>query len=195
MLKEKNSHPGFVITNAGLHISVDHPFLAASPDGLLHCACHGEVLIEVKCPFKHRLSTVRMAIEKDKDFCLAINESGELELKRTHPYYFQVQLQMLVCRAKLVFSSFTTVELVYIFISYDRPFAESLIPRSKLFFLNVVIPEMIGKYFTSTRYLATSMSSDAQFIPKAQYNPKIRSVIKRTVTTMFAFAICINPMP
>ena len=48
------------------YVSLDYPFVGASPDGIVHCECHAPRLIEVKCPFTHRgLST---------EFCLKFSE-------------------------------------------------------------------------------------------------------------------------
>ncbi|KAL1481489.1 hypothetical protein MTO96_034446 [Rhipicephalus appendiculatus] len=40
-------HIGFKCQVSGLHISTEHPFLAATPDGLVHCNCCGDGLLEV----------------------------------------------------------------------------------------------------------------------------------------------------
>ena len=42
-------------------------------------------LVEVKCPFKHRKSTIEEACN-DRSFCLANTDNGVM-LKRTHDYY------------------------------------------------------------------------------------------------------------
>lgn len=57
-------------------------FLGASPDGFVD----EDAIIEVKCPFSHRKSTVDM-IRSDKKYCLDEN----LKLKETHPYFHQIQ--------------------------------------------------------------------------------------------------------
>jgi hypothetical protein len=44
-------HINFLVKMSGLHIDVEHPFLAASPDGLTECDCCGKGLLEIKCPF------------------------------------------------------------------------------------------------------------------------------------------------
>lgn len=42
-----NIHVNFQCATAGLHISVDKPFLAATPDGLVTCSCCGDGVLEV----------------------------------------------------------------------------------------------------------------------------------------------------
>lgn len=39
---------------SGLHVDEIHPFLGASPDGLISCKCCGEGLIEIKCTYMHQ---------------------------------------------------------------------------------------------------------------------------------------------
>ena len=67
--------------------------MGASPDGFVNCKCCGKGDIEVKCPFcvKDGLlwkRTSRIYIEKNYEMW---------EFKRTHAYYFQVQLQIVAC--------------------------------------------------------------------------------------------------
>jgi hypothetical protein len=73
------------IKDCGLFISEQHPFLAASPDGMI-----GDFgLIEIKCPYTARELTPEEAIISKK-IKFAKLENGSLKLKRTHTYYFQV---------------------------------------------------------------------------------------------------------
>ena len=45
-------HVGVEFSRCGLTISVVHPFLGASRDGIISCSHHGKMLVEVKCPYK-----------------------------------------------------------------------------------------------------------------------------------------------
>lgn len=54
----------------------------------------------MKCPFKYKTDRIKQALDaQDKDFCLELAANG-LHLKRTHPYYSQVQTQIFVTSAK-----------------------------------------------------------------------------------------------
>ena len=46
----KNSHKGITYTDPGMTVFEDYPFLAATPDLEINCACHGPGLVEIKCP-------------------------------------------------------------------------------------------------------------------------------------------------
>ena len=79
------------VEQVGLIVKTSKPFLAASPDGLF--LKDGELcILEIKCPFtKKDANNV-----KDCDF---LTEQGYL--KKSHPYFCQVQMQMFVCNATL----------------------------------------------------------------------------------------------
>ena len=48
-------HDEFRYERAGLFINPAFPHLGTSPDGLVSCKCCGEGLVEIKCPYMHRL--------------------------------------------------------------------------------------------------------------------------------------------
>ena len=47
---EKN-HERLMILKAGLFVDCEKPYLGASPDGIIECACCGKGSLEVKRPF------------------------------------------------------------------------------------------------------------------------------------------------
>ncbi|KAK4014746.1 hypothetical protein OUZ56_027255 [Daphnia magna] len=130
LMEQRSWHTGFTISDAGLTISTDFPFLAASPDAHFNCPCHGKAVVEVKCPFKHANSVIRDAALQDLEFCLSLNQNGQLYMKRNHAYYHQVQFQMLVCRVNICFFIvYTKVDLVALRIRYDEKFCDSILPK------------------------------------------------------------------
>ena len=90
-MTERNAHPGFTIESAGFYISLTHGYIGASPDGIFKCPCCGKAVVELKCPFSHRDDMLLEAATNDNKFCLAADENGKLDLKKTHPYYAQVR--------------------------------------------------------------------------------------------------------
>ena len=62
-----------------MFVGTEFPFLGASPDGLMYVGVGGSALVEVKCPYKHRNSTIANAC-KDTDAC----KNRGLSLKTTH---------------------------------------------------------------------------------------------------------------
>uniref|UniRef100_G3MTW2 YqaJ viral recombinase domain-containing protein n=1 Tax=Amblyomma maculatum TaxID=34609 RepID=G3MTW2_AMBMU len=83
------------ISNTGLHIHGEYSFIAASPDRLV---TDGGIagLLEVKCPSSKAGQKVLDACS-DKAFCAEVI-NGEVCLKRTHAYFYQIQGQLGVTR-------------------------------------------------------------------------------------------------
>ena len=48
----KHEHKDQKIEEYGLIIDKEFPCLAASPDGVVTCTCHGKKLVEIKCSYK-----------------------------------------------------------------------------------------------------------------------------------------------
>ena len=94
--RHKSMHEGLAITESGLVINPQWPFIAASPDGVLNCKCHEKSVLEIKCPYTHQNEGIEAAACNDSNFCLQEHE-GTLCLDRNHAYYYQVQTQMFVC--------------------------------------------------------------------------------------------------
>ena len=47
----KSNHTDFSCKESGLVVSLNHPFIGASPDGVVHCECCGHGVMEIKCPY------------------------------------------------------------------------------------------------------------------------------------------------
>ena len=45
--KMVTNHKGLNITRSGVYVSLEHPFLGATPDGLVECACCGKGVVEL----------------------------------------------------------------------------------------------------------------------------------------------------
>ena len=86
--------------------------LTAVNHGLV--AVNGEKhLVEIKCPYAARDMTVEEAVSNVKSFCLS-KEGDELTLRHTHKYYYQVQVQLHVCKIiiKVLFCCVDTERLL-----------------------------------------------------------------------------------
>lgn len=80
--------------SCGLFISKIKPYLAASPDALLG----DETVIEIKCPFARRNIMIT-----PETVPYLVFENGILTLKKTSPYFYQIQGQMyLLFRKKIL---------------------------------------------------------------------------------------------
>ena len=91
---------GVQVEECGVFLSVEYPFLATSPDGIIYLGNEEFGIVEVKCPYKHRDSSIELACQ-DSAFCLGIDDAaGTYSLKRTHDYYYQVVGQLALSGAK-----------------------------------------------------------------------------------------------
>jgi len=84
----KDTHQNFTCKDSGLIVSHFHPFIGASPDGVIQCDCCGKGVLEVKCPY---------CIHDGEPSSAPYIHNGSLS--RSHVYFYQVQTQMYVCSA------------------------------------------------------------------------------------------------
>jgi len=86
----KDVHSGFVFKDSGLIVSIEYPFIGASPDGNVQCeCCPGIGLLEVKCPY--------CIHDGEPSSAPYIQDDGNLV--KMHAYYYQVYTQLFVCSA------------------------------------------------------------------------------------------------
>lgn len=66
---------------------ITHPFLAASPNRICHCECHGKFVFEIKCPFRVSGLKIKEYSLKNKDCFLKVHPStGNMYLEKDHEY-------------------------------------------------------------------------------------------------------------
>ncbi len=78
----------------GLTVNPKYPFLGASVDSIVSCSKCGVGVVEIKCPYKWRHASLSSAV-KDNNFC-CVYEDGQLKLKSSHNYMYQVIGQMAI---------------------------------------------------------------------------------------------------
>ena len=131
-------------SRTGLVISVDNPWLAASPDDrVIDQSSNPQLgLVEYKNPYSARTMTVAEACQKIQSFCL--EKKGETyQLKRNHDYHYQVQCQ-LYCN-KLSWCDFvlrTEKELFVERIQIDPQWWNKHISKLKQFYFEALLPEL-----------------------------------------------------
>ena len=84
----KSGHEDLKIIKSGLKLSTQYHSLGASTDGKL--------LIEIKCPSKHRKKKNMQDCVTDDSFY----NNSELQLKSNHRYIYQIQMQMFIHDSK-----------------------------------------------------------------------------------------------
>ncbi|XP_070609847.1 uncharacterized protein [Erythrolamprus reginae] len=134
------------VKDCGLFVDKKHPWLAASPDGIVVDAYTNEILclLEVKCPYNYRNMTVSEACQ-DKNFCLE-TDGGFYWLKTTHPHYTQVQVQMKTSGVHNIdFVVYTKCDIVIVPVEFDLIFWTQTLPKLKKFYVDAVIPYLEEK--------------------------------------------------
>ncbi|RXN19563.1 hypothetical protein ROHU_007260 [Labeo rohita] len=105
--------------------------------------------LEVKCPFKYRSCSIQQALDmKDKDFCLQLS-SNNLQLKRDHRFYTQIQTPIFVTQSNhcdLVVWTEHDFSVVRVF--PDQEFWEPRLQKAQDFFKKVCLPELAAKYYS-----------------------------------------------
>ena len=138
-ITESKKHRKFKLTEHGLRISREHPFIACSIDGLVSCSCHQEKLIEIKCPFSLRNKHPKeAAVTKGCAY-----EDGVWKMGSNSPYYHQIQGQLGIYglqQCDLVI--YTNKGYVVIPVYYDDKFFQMMLCKLKMFYLSSVIPEI-----------------------------------------------------
>ena len=97
--KQAKKHKNFQVRDSGFVIDPNHPHLGASPDGIITCDwCNGYGVLEIKCPFSCRSKSWHEEMHETSFF--DHDTHGTLEVKESHAYYYQIQAQISICRAK-----------------------------------------------------------------------------------------------
>ena len=138
----KTKHVDFNLSECGLLVDNACPLLAASPDGIRMCACHGKGLVEVKCSYKYRDCFIGDISDMDTSFYL----DDCLNLKPSHRYFTQIQFQMYVSECLFTdFVVFTNKGIVVNTIDYDPIFCANLVSKCVDFSRSFVLPEILSK--------------------------------------------------
>ncbi|XP_029027751.1 uncharacterized protein LOC114868388 [Betta splendens] len=138
------------VQDCGLFIDADHPWLAASPDGIVTDSKSGQWVLEVKCPYKHRRSRVEDACRDDPAFCLEIKKDQDefrtapvYHLKTSHSYFTQIQCQLAVTglrHADLVV--FTLKETAIVAVTFDPEMWKETVSKLEVFYRDAVLPKL-----------------------------------------------------
>ncbi|XP_048836255.1 uncharacterized protein LOC125711423 [Brienomyrus brachyistius] len=144
-LKSEELRRAVSVRDCGLFIHPQKSWLAASPDGIVEIPQISErLLLEIKCPFKHRENTVAQACREDRSFCLKLADGPcPYQLKQEHSYYTQVQCQMAVVGIhKADFVVYTQRETAIVPVTFDPHFWASVEDKLEMFYMKAVVPHV-----------------------------------------------------
>ena len=139
------------VKSSGLWIHKKYHHLGANPDGLIWENNYLVGIVVVKCLKILKGHTIQKFIDsfengkisdQVKTQCFHVN-GGNLVLKKSHSYYFQVQLQLLITEAKycdfILYSNAGDAHIERIY--KDIKLQEIIVRSSKIFWSQVMIPE------------------------------------------------------
>ncbi len=147
--QQQNKCTGINVTDCGLFVSLDNPWLAATPDGIVQDPSDltsSSGILEIKNPFTKRSMTLSEACHSGSPFCLKNGkENGKelYQLKKKHDYYYQIQCQ-LYCTNKewCDFVVRTEKEMHIERIYRDRKWWDQQIPKLNAFYQDALLPEL-----------------------------------------------------
>jgi hypothetical protein len=135
------------VKQCGQFVSIDFPYLASSPDGLLS----QDDIIEVKCPY---VSRDKPNNENTVPF-LKCNTKEQYYLESTHNYYYQIQGQLLCIGAKectLIVCQAKVNDIKYATVPRNDDFITCMWNGLNEFFNEYFKPELLSKLFYKPYY-------------------------------------------
>jgi len=137
--KKFEEQSGLTVRTCGLFISIDHPVLAATPDGIID----DDTLIEIKCPY----SAFHQEASPENAPFLIRSDSGEVALARSHNYYYQVQGRLFCTGRKLCkFIVYTSKGLDVQDVPYDDQFITEMLLKRDSFYHTFLKPAVINHF-------------------------------------------------
>ena len=136
-----------------LFLNKENLFLHATPDLLVPCDCCGSGCGEVKCPIVIIDGNFDDYVQH-KNSCLE-KVNGNLQLKKSHSYYYQVQ-QQLFSVANLQYDDFVVCAIdeaknIHLFVQRIYPDVQHwnfVLPKLETFWRICILPEILGRWYT-----------------------------------------------
>lgn len=92
--EEVPKHQVLNVEKCGTFLGKRKSYIAASPDSVVTCKCHGKGLIDIKCQFRIRDKKTSESV-RECGF-LITSDNGRVTLSRNHKYYTQGISQMTI---------------------------------------------------------------------------------------------------
>jgi hypothetical protein len=139
-IEMRKHHRNIAVRQSGLVISQSHFYVAASPDGIVKCACCPEEgILEIKAPLSLHQKNEAPSANNSPHF------DADGKLKHSSPYYTQVQMQLGVTQAKWCDSFvFTRQGHSLERIHFDADVWQSILTSAEFFFENVIAARLTG---------------------------------------------------
>lgn len=148
-------HQNYYQQKSGFIVTPEYNGFGASPDGISFCSCCGIQAIEIKCPSCMKDGKTMMALLSLKDRYVKLTPDGNFQVDPKHAYFYQMQMQMELLNCEnCMFVIWSPKDFKVINVARDREFWKTESDKAVQFFQKVIIPEMMGKYFTNKTHLS-----------------------------------------
>lgn len=140
-------HENLDIVSVGLCLQSSTPQLCATPDALVRCNCCRIGCVEVKCLYRLKNMDLASFVELKTSCFKKVNDC--IQLDKSHAYYYQIQCQMKMTETNYCdFIVWSPKEMYIERVDLDEEFwnEKSLIALE--FHKQVIMPELLGRYFT-----------------------------------------------
>ncbi len=126
---------------------MENGVLGCSADGLVYEASSGEQgVLEIKCPFSAADAPLLEVAAKSSHFCAKPTANGELVLKKSHAYYYQIQGNMAILGLKWCdFVLWSPADIFVERIAFDKKLWFDMERKLMHFFCHWLLPELLLK--------------------------------------------------
>jgi len=131
------------IKTFGFIINDNCPWLGFSPDGFYKCG--NNILVEIKCPVAGKLKSGINLIKMLK-YLLIDEVTGEIKLKKTHQYYGQIQLGLLLTNlSKCVLIIYEQINdsVLLIDVEFDHEYCTNMYQTLTCVYFNHYLPFLV----------------------------------------------------
>ncbi|KAL1472958.1 hypothetical protein MTO96_022641 [Rhipicephalus appendiculatus] len=130
------------ISQVGLVIHLEQPWLCCSPDGLISTDNSFE-LVEIKCPFSLK-NNMLIDHEKQVSYVPYIHYiDGRLALKKSHQYYTQVMVMLYVLGlTEAIFFVHSEKHNISVQVERDDGFLAEVVPKLQKFYFAHLLPRL-----------------------------------------------------
>ena len=151
MRKAILKHEDFVYSECGLIVNSKLPYFAGSPDGLVHCTCHGDGCLEVKCFNIQEIDTLVDFITRKPNNMF--NKCGNnYTVEESHDLFYQLQLQINLNSSRYCDCLVWSPRKAFVVRVYpNRDFWNTAMNKALNFHEQVVMPELLAKFYTKNK--------------------------------------------
>ena len=166
----KKHHQKFTSKDPGMTIMQSDPYISATPDLEINCQCHGEGLVEIKCPPSVPFGETP---NNNNYKHLSLNKvTKKVELDKRSEYYYQIQGQLGVTGRKytdfFVFTMHGGFHLERIM--FDESFWLRLKENLTDFWSTFILPELLLVRIDRPKRILSEESRDLLTIDEIEFD-------------------------